>query len=307
MEPMSFWVGFNVFILALLVLDLVVLNKSDKEVSFKQSLLWVAFWSVIALMFNAWVYTVKGPEKAFEFLTGYVIEWSLSVDNLFVFIVIFSYFKVPKQYEYRVLFWGILGALILRGAFIVAGVAIFQMFTWMIYVFGGILLFTGVKMFFSGDEDDPAFEDNLLVRTCRKIFPITEDYHGKHFVVKQGGRWLATPLLLVLIVVDFTDLIFAVDSIPAVLAISKDSFIVYTSNVFAILGLRSLYFALSGMMNLFKYLKYGLAIILSFVGIKMLGSEFFHIPTVYALLVVLGVLAISILLSLNASNKESVK
>ncbi|HOS48824.1 MAG TPA: TerC family protein [Bacteroidia bacterium] len=307
MEPMSFWVGFNVFILALLVLDLVVLNKSDKEVSFKQSLLWVAFWSVIALMFNAWVYTVKGPEKAFEFLTGYVIEWSLSVDNLFVFIVIFSYFKVPKQYEYRVLFWGILGALILRGAFIVAGVAIFQMFTWMIYVFGGILLFTGVKMFFSGDDDDPSFDDNLLVRVCRKIFPITEDYHGKHFMVKQAGRWFATPLLLVLIVVDFTDLIFAVDSIPAVLAISKDSFIVYTSNVFAILGLRSLYFALSGMMNLFKYLKYGLAVILSFVGIKMLGSEFFHIPTVYALLVVLGVLAISILLSLNASNKESVK
>lgn len=306
MEQMSFWIGFNVFIVALLVLDLVVLNKTDKEVSFKQSLLWVAFWSIIALMFNAWVYTVKGPEKAFEFLTGYVIEWSLSVDNLFVFIVIFSYFKVPKQYEYRVLFWGILGALILRGAFIVAGVAIFQMFTWVIYVFGGILLFTGVKMFFHQD-DDPAFDDNLLVRTCRKLFPITEDYHGKNFVVKKAGRWLATPLLLVLIVVDFTDLIFAVDSIPAVLAISNDSFIVYTSNVFAILGLRSLYFALSGMMNLFKYLKYGLAIILSFIGIKMLGSEFFYIPTVYALMVVLGVLAISILLSLNSSNKESVK
>ena len=192
MEPISFWVGFNVFIVALLVLDLVVLNKTDKEVTFKQSLLWVAFWAVIALMFNAWVYTVKGHEKAFEFLTGYVIEWSLSVDNLFVFIVIFSYFKVPKQYEYRVLFWGILGALILRGAFIVAGVAAFHMFSWLIYVFGGILLFTGLKMFFSGDDENPSFDDNLLVRVCRKIFPITEEYHGKHFMVKQAGRWLAT-------------------------------------------------------------------------------------------------------------------
>lgn len=305
MEPMYFWVGFNVFILSLLAFDLIVLNKKEKEVTFKESILWVGFWTLVALMFNAFVYYWKGPTKAFEFLTGYVIEWSLSVDNLFVFIVIFNYFKVPKQYEHRVLFWGIIGALVLRGTFIVLGVAIFEMFSWMIYVFGGILLFTGFKMFFSNDEEQPDLDKNVLVKWSKKLLPFTDQYHGKDFVIKKAGKWIGTPLLLVLIVVDFTDLVFAVDSIPAVLAISNDSFIVYTSNVFAILGLRSLYFALSGMMGLFRFLKYGLAIILSFVGIKMIGSAWFHIPTEIALFVVVGVLASSILASLYVKRNEN--
>jgi len=292
-----FWLGFNVFILALLAFDLGVINKKEKEVTFKESILWVAFWSSIALAFNGLVYYWFGPVKAFEFLTGYVIEWSLSIDNLFVFIVIFKYFKVPKIYQHRVLFWGILGALVLRGTFIVVGVALFEKFDWMIYVFGGILLFTGIKMLFQSDDEDPQLDNNIFVRVCKKLLPVTDEYHGKYFFVKQGMKWVATPLFIVLVVVDFTDLVFAVDSIPAVLSISSDPFIVYTSNVFAILGLRSLFFALSGMMDLFKYLKYGLAIILSFVGVKMLISSYYHIPVEVALFVVVMVLAISILFS----------
>jgi tellurite resistance protein TerC len=297
MENSMFWVGFNVFILAMLAFDLLIINKKEKEVTFKESILWVAFWSSLAMAFNGLVYYWFGPEKAFEFLTGYVIEWSLSVDNLFVFIVIFNYFKVPKMYQHRVLFWGILGALILRGAFIIVGVALFEKFDWMIYIFGGILLFTGIKMLFQKEEEDPKLENNIFVRGCKAVLPVTDQYHGKYFFVKENFKWVATPLFIVLVVVDFTDLVFAVDSIPAVLSISSDPFIVYTSNVFAILGLRSLFFALSGMMDLFKYLKYGLAIILSFVGIKMLISKFYHIPVEWALFVVVMVLAVSILLS----------
>ncbi|MBK7965674.1 MAG: TerC family protein [Bacteroidetes bacterium] len=304
MESSMFWVGFNVFILALLAFDSLIINKKEKEVTFKESILWVAFWSALALAFNGLVYYWFGPEKAFEFLTGYVIEWSLSVDNLFVFIVIFNYFKVPKMYQHRVLFWGILGALILRGTFIVVGVALFEKFDWMIYIFGGILLFTGIKMLFQKDEEDPKLDNNIFVRACKAILPVTDQYHGKYFFVKENLKWVATPLFIVLVVVDFTDLVFAVDSIPAVLSISSDPFIVYTSNVFAILGLRSLFFALSGMMDLFKYLKYGLAIILSFVGVKMLISKFYHIPVEWALFVVVMVLAVSILLS-QMKNREA--
>lgn len=303
MEGSMFWVGFNVFILALLAFDLLIINKKEKEVTFKESILWVAFWSSLALAFNGLVYYWFGPEKAFEFLTGYVIEWSLSVDNLFVFIVIFNYFDVPKRYQHRVLFWGIIGALILRGTFIVVGVALFDKFDWMIYIFGGILLFTGIKMFFQKDEEDHKLDQNIFVRVCKKFLPVTNEYHGKYFFVKENLKWVATPLFIVLVVVDFTDLVFAVDSIPAVLSISSDPFIVYTSNVFAILGLRSLFFALSGMMDLFNYLKYGLAVILSFVGIKMLISKFYHIPVEWALFVVVMVLAISILLS-QMKNRE---
>lgn len=298
-----FWVGFNVFILAMLAFDLLIVNKKEKEVTFKESILWVAFWSALAFAFNGLVYHWFGPAKAFEFLTGYVIEWSLSVDNLFVFIVIFNYFNVPKIYQHRVLFWGIIGALILRGTFIVVGVALFDKFDWMIYIFGGILLFTGIKMLFQKDEEDPQLDRNIFVRACKAILPVTDKYHGKYFFVKENLKWVATPLFIVLVVVDFTGLVFAVDSIPAVLSISSDPFIVYTSNVFAILGLRSLFFALSGMMDLFKYLKYGLAIILSFVGIKMLISKFYHIPVEWALFVVVMVLAVSILLS-QMKNRE---
>ncbi|MBK9400393.1 MAG: TerC family protein [Bacteroidetes bacterium] len=303
MDNSVFWIGFNLFILAMLAFDLGIVNRKEKAISFKESILWVAFWSSLALAFNGLVYYWFGPEKAFEFLTGYVIEWSLSVDNLFVFIVIFNFFKVPKQYQHRVLFWGILGALILRGTFIVVGVALFNKFEWMIYIFGGILVFTGLKMLFSNDEEDPKLDKNIFVRACKKILPVTEEYHGKDFFVKKSGRWLATPLFIVLVVVDFTDLVFAVDSIPAVLSISSDPFIVYSSNVFAILGLRSLFFALSGMMDLFRYLKYGLAIILSFVGVKMLISHYVHIPVEWALFVVVMILAMSIMISLVKKEK----
>jgi len=232
-----------------------------------------------------------------------VIEWSLSVDNLFVFLVIFSYFDVPRQYQHRVLFWGIIGALILRGAFILVGVSLFQKFEWMIYIFGAILVFTGFKMLFQKEEEDHKMDENFIVRISKKLLPVTDKYHGHYFFVKDGANWVATPLFIVLVVVDFTDLVFAVDSIPAVLSISSDPFIVYTSNVFAILGLRSLFFALSGMMDLFKYLKYGLAVILTFVGVKMLISHYVHIPVEWALFVVVMVLAMSILLSLSAKKR----
>lgn len=303
MDNSTFWIGFNAFILAMLAFDLGVVNKKEKAISFKESILWVAFWSSLALAFNGLVYYWFGPEKAFEFLTGYVIEWSLSVDNLFVFIVIFNYFNVPKQYQHRVLFWGILGALVLRGAFILVGVTLFQKFEWMVYIFGAILIFTGFKMFFQNDDEDPELDKNIIVRLSKKILPVTDEYHGKNFFVKHRNKWLATPLFIVLVVVDFTDLVFAVDSIPAVLSISSDPFIVYTSNVFAILGLRALFFALSGMMEIFKYLKYGLAIILTFVGVKMIISHYVHIPVEWALFVVVMVLAVSIMLSLAKNRK----
>lgn len=304
MENNAFWIGFNAFILAMLAFDLGIVNRKEHTISFKESILWVAFWSSLALAFNGLVYHWFGAEKAFEFLTGYVIEWSLSVDNLFVFLVIFNYFKVPAQYQHRVLFWGIIGALLLRGGFILAGVKLFSMFEWMVYVFGGILLFTGLKMLFSKDDDDPKLEQNIIVKICRRLMPVTSNYHGKLFFVQSQGRWMATPLLIVLVVVDFTDLVFAVDSIPAVLSISSDPFIVYTSNVFAILGLRSLFFALSGMMAIFRYLKYGLSIILSFVGVKMVLSHYVHIPVQWALFVVVMILAMSVALSLMHKNKK---
>lgn len=304
MDNSAFWVGFNIFILAMLAFDLGIVNKKEHTISFKESILWVAFWSSLALAFNGLVYYWFGAEKAFEFLTGYVIEWSLSVDNLFVFLVIFNYFNVPKQYQHRVLFWGIIGALVLRGGFIIAGVKLFSMFEWMVYVFGGILLFTGLKMLFSKEDDDPKLDRNFFVRLCRKLMPVTEEYHGKNFFVRSKGKWMATPLFIVLVVVDFTDLVFAVDSIPAVLSISSDPFIVYTSNVFAILGLRALFFALSGMMDLFRYLKYGLSIILSFVGVKMVLSHYVHIPVEWALFVVVMVLAMSVALSLVHKQKH---
>ncbi len=305
MISLSFWIWFNVFILAMLALDLIVLNKKSREVSIGESLKWVCFWVTLAFIFNVLVYIWFGKIKAVEFLTGYVIEWSLSVDNLFVFILIFTYFKVPKEFQHRVLFWGIIGALILRGTFILVGIALFNMFTWMIFIFGGILIFTGIKMLFQKEDDDPKLDDNLLVKVCKKIFPITDEYAGKNFFVRKSGVLFATPLFLVLLVIDFTDLIFAVDSIPAVLSITQDTFIVYTSNIFAILGLRSLYFALAGMMGMFHYLKYGLAIILTFVGTKMLISHYFEVPTLLTLLVIIVTLSLSIFFSMMKSQSET--
>ena len=297
MNELYFWISFNVFILLLLALDLGVFSKKDHEVTFGEALKWIALWVSTALLFNLLVYFWKGSDKALQFLTGYMVELSLSVDNLFVFIVIFSYFNVPKKYEHRVLFWGILVALVLRMFFILTGVALFNRFHWIIYLFGALLIYTGIKMLLFESHTDKDISKNFAVRLCRKFLPVTEEYHGNHFFVKVNNKRFVTPLFLVLMVINITDILFAVDSIPAVLAISNDSFIVYTSNIFAILGLRSIYFLLSGLVHLFKFLKYGLACILSFVGIKMLISSWYEIPTSLTLAVVLGLLAISMLLS----------
>jgi len=307
MESTFQWVGFNLFILVLLVLDLAVINRNPKEVSFRRSLAWVGFWTSLALAFNGLVYYWYGAEKAFQYLTGYIIEWSLSVDNLFVFIMIFTYFEVPRRYQYKVLFYGIIGAVILRGVFVILGVSLFSAFSWVTYIFGAILIVTGFKMLFQKQDEHHQLKENLLVRWCRKWLPLTDEYHGSRFFLKLHGRRVFTPLFLVLVVVEFTDLVFAVDSIPAVLSITNDPFIVYSSNIFAILGLRSLFFALSGMMQIFRYLKYGLAVILSFVGVKLLMSHYLKIPVEWALFIVLIVLAISIFLSLLLNERNSRK
>jgi tellurite resistance protein TerC len=291
------WTGFIVFVFIMLALDLGVFHRKSHEVKIREALIWSAVWISLALIFNYGIFIFMGKEKAIEFLTGYVIEKSLSIDNLFVFIMVFTYFNVEPKYQHKILFWGILGALIMRAIFIFAGVALISMFHWIIYVFGGFLIFTGVKMLFQKDEKlNP--NKNPLVIIFKKFFPVTQEMHGSKFFVKINARTVATPLFIVLLVIEFTDLIFAVDSIPAILAISKDTFIIFTSNVFAILGLRALYFALAGITKYFYYLKYGLSAILVFVGIKMIMAEFYKIPIVYSLLSILGILLISILFSI---------
>jgi tellurite resistance protein TerC len=297
------WIGFNAFVLLMLALDLGVFNRKDHEIKVKEALIWSGVWIFLALIFNAGIYYFKGSEIAMQFLTGYVIEKSLSVDNIFVFVLLFSYFKVPPLYQHRVLFWGILGALIMRAIFIAAGITLISKFHWIIYVFGGFLILTGIKLAINkGTKIDP--EHNPVVKLFKKIFPATSKYHGNKFWVIENGKRTATPLFIVLLLIETTDLIFAVDSIPAILAITNDAFIVYTSNVFAILGLRSLYFALSGIMDLFKYLHYGLAAILVFVGVKMILVDFFKIPIGVSLSVIGCILLTSILFSiLHRKNK----
>jgi tellurite resistance protein TerC len=291
-----FWIGFNALVLIMLSLDLGVFHKKLHKVPVKEAVIWTVVWITIALIFCSLIYFDMGRTKAFEFLTGYVIEYSLSVDNIFVFILIFSFFKVDEKYQHKVLFWGIVGALVMRAIFIFAGVALINRFHWIIYIFGGFLVYTGIKMLFHEDvEVEPS--KNPVVRFARKILPVTETMHEDKFFVKLSGKNFATPLFLVLLIIESSDLIFAVDSIPAVLAISKDSFIVYTSNIFAILGLRSLYFAISGIMEYFRYLKTGLAFVLSFVGIKMCISSWVEIPVVYSLLVIVSILLLSIIAS----------
>ncbi|MHB9107686.1 MAG: TerC family protein [Armatimonadota bacterium] len=300
-ESIYLWIGFNLFVLCMLALDLGVIHRRDHVIKFREALAWSGFWIALALGFNVLVYLWRGPEVGLQFLTGYLIEKSLSVDNIFVMLMIFTYFRVPALYHHKVLFWGILGALVMRAIFIVAGVALIEQFHWMIYLFGAVLIFTGVKMALEKDKKLHP-EKNPVLCWFRRCMPVTKDYvQGRFFVLQDGRRW-ATPLMVVLLLIETTDLIFAVDSIPAILAISRDPFIVYTSNVFAILGLRSLYFALSGMMHRFHYLHYGLAVILVFVGGKMLLTEVFKIPIVVALGVVMGVLAISIIASLLTSS-----
>jgi len=291
------WIAFIAFIILLLTLDLGVFHRKTHEVKIKEALIWSAVWISLALIFNYGIYYFMGKEKALEFLTGYLIEKSLSIDNLFVFIMLFTFFDVKPRYQHKVLFWGILGALILRAIFIFAGVALISKFHWIIYIFGGFLVYTGIKMLFHNDEKiEP--DKNPLVKLFKKFFPVTETMHGGKFFVKINAKTVATPLFVVLLVVEFTDLIFAVDSIPAILAVSNDTFIIFTSNVFAILGLRALYFALAGITKYFHYLKYGLSAILVFVGVKMVIVGFYKIPIHYSLFTILGILIISILLSL---------
>lgn len=293
------WGIFNLFIVLLLVFDLAFLNRKSHEVSLKEALGWSAFWIALALIFGGGVWWQAGHDKALEFFTGYVIEYSLSVDNIFVFILIFGYFSVAPQHRHKVLFWGILGALVMRGLMILVGVSLIQRFEWIVYIFGAFLIFTGIRMLFQREDDEVDADKNPAVRLLRRFMPVTKEYHGGNFFVHIDGKRWATPLLVVLLVIETTDLIFATDSIPAILAISRDPFIVYTSNVFAILGLRSLYFAVAGVIDLFCYLKYVLSIILAFVGVKMLLSHTaYKIPTGWALLIVVGLLVGAIVASL---------
>ena len=292
------WIGFNLFVLAMLALDLGIFHRKAHAVTVREALVWSAVWVALALLFNMGVYFWRGPKPALDFLTGYLIEKSLSVDNIFVFLLIFSTFRVPPQYQHTVLFWGIVGALLMRALFIAIGVTLIQTFHWVVYIFGAFLLLTGIRMAIQQEERDIDVERHVVLRLLRRFLPITERYEGGKFFVRRGGRTFATPLFVVLLVVETTDVIFAVDSIPAILAITVDPFIVYTSNVFAILGLRALYFALAGLAHRFHYLHYGLAAILVFVGIKMLLVDVYKIPIGIALSVVAGILLLSVLASL---------
>ena len=301
---LTFWILFNLFVLIMLALDLGVFHRKSHAVGFKEAMGWSVFWVMLAACFSILVYFWFGRHKALEFVTGYLIEESLSVDNLFVFLLIFRYFGVDPKYQHKVLFWGIVGALIARGIFIAAGVALINRFHWIIYVFGAFLVITGLRMLKPVAESVHP-ERLWIVRLARKYLRFTSQYsEGKFFVVENGVR-LATPLFMVLLAVETTDILFAVDSIPAILAITADPFIVYTSNVFAILGLRSLYFALAGMMEIFRFLHYGLAAILMFIGAKMLTADIIQIPIVVALGVVAGVLAISVAASLLIPKREA--
>lgn len=292
-----FWILFNVFVLGLLALDLGVFHRNDHAVGMKEAGIWTVVWISLALIFNAGIYFFAGPEPALQFLTGYLIEKSLSVDNIFVFVMLFSYFNVPVVYQHRVLFWGILGALIMRGILIGVGAYLIAQFHWVIYIFGAFLVFTGIRMAVQKDEHVEV-ESNGVVKLLRRIMPITPNYHGHDFFVRDAGRLFATPLFVVLLIVETTDLIFALDSIPAIFAVTTDPFLVYTSNVFAILGLRSLYFLLAEVITKFRFLKIGLSAILIFVGVKMLIVDFYHIPILASLGVIASILTLSIVASL---------
>jgi tellurite resistance protein TerC len=293
----ALWIGFSVFVIAMLTLDLGVFHRKAHEISIKEAAVWSCIWISISLLFNLGLWHFFGKEKALEFLAGYVLEKALSVDNIFVMLVLFSTFAVPAAYRHRVLFWGILGALVMRAIFIFLGAALLARFSWIMYVFGGLLVITGGKLLFS-KEEAPDPENSWPVRIARRVLPLTPKYHGAHFTVIEKGRRMATPLMLVLFAVEGTDLIFAVDSIPAIFAVTQDPFIVYTSNIFAILGLRSLFFLLAGVMEQFHYLKVGLAFVLMYVGVKMLIVGFWHIPIGISLAIIAGILAVSVIASL---------
>ena len=297
------WLAFFAIIGFMLVLDLGVFHKKSHKVSIKESLAWTAVWITLAMLFNAWVYHSMGAQKGLEFLTGYVIEKALSVDNIFVISLIFTYFRVPSQYQHRVLFWGVLGALFFRIIFIFAGVALIEKFNWMIYVFGGFLIFTGLKML-KEEEKHIEVEANPLIKFVKKFWKISPNFDGENFRTTVNGVRHFTPLFLVLIMIETTDIIFAVDSIPAILAITPDPYIVFTSNVFAILGLRSLYFALNGIMEMFEYINYALSGILVFVGIKMIIAPWYHFPTIISIGIIVGMLVASVIASIYFPKKN---
>jgi tellurite resistance protein TerC len=312
------WVGFLTLVGAMLALDLGVLNKKDHEVGTKEALIWTAVWIGCSLLFNVAVYYIYehhlfgigvaddrgGRAAAVEFLTGYLIEKSLSLDNIFVIALIFSYFKIPLIYQHRVLFWGILGALIMRGVMVLAGAALIQNFSWMVYVFGGFLIVTAIRMLFQKEENiDP--NNNWLVRVARRIFTLAPNLEGNRFFTVYHGKRAVTPLFLVLLVVESSDVLFAVDSIPAIFAVTSDPFIVFTSNIFAILGLRSLYFALASLLDKFRYLKQSLVFVLAYVGVKMILSHTYHVPAGFSLGVIVGVLAVGVIASIIARKKAA--
>ena len=305
-EPIWAWGVFLLVVIAMLMVDLGVFHRKAHVLSMREATIWSIVWVVVALVFNAIVWVWLGHQKALEFFTGYLVEKALSADNIFVFAVLFNYFAVPPEYRHRVLFWGVLGAIVFRLTFILAGTALLKKFHWVVYIFGIIVIVSGIKLLMRKEEEiDP--ERNPVLRLARRFLPITPNYHGQKFFVRLNGKFMATPLTLVLLVVESTDIVFAIDSIPAIFAITRDPFIVFTSNVCAILGLRALYFLLEGMIRLFRYLDEGLAVILVFIGIKMLVSEFYKIPTWVALGFVAAVLAITITLSLIAELREQVR
>lgn len=297
------WLGFHLFVLLMLGLDLGVFHRKAHAISLKEAVAWSIFWMSLALIFNSGLYVLRGEQAGAEFLAGYLIEKSLSVDNIFVFLTIFSYFKIPLMYQHKVLFWGVLGALVMRAGFIFAGVALIQKFHGIIYVFGLFLVFTAIKMVWDhGKEMDP--DKTWIIRFFRRMIPVTPSLRGGQFLLRENGKWMATPLFITLLIIEVSDVLFAVDSIPAILAITDDPFIVYTSNVFAILGLRSLYFALAGAIETFVYLHYGLAAILAFVGTKMILAGVYKIPVEWVLGIIAFLLAVSIIASLFAKRSN---
>jgi tellurite resistance protein TerC len=305
-HTLTVWIGFSAVVIILMALDLGVFNRKSHILSFKEAVAWSAGWVSLALLFGLFLLHKEGTQHALEYYTGYIIELSLSVDNLFVFILVFQYFSVPAELQPRVLKWGIIGAVVMRFIMIVLGALLLQQFEWVIYIFGAIVIFTGVKMMNAGETRiEP--EKNPVVRLTERLLPFTSSYQGQHFFCRNKGKILGTPLLLVLIVIETTDLVFAVDSIPAIFAITRDPFIVYTSNVFAILGLRSLFFILAGMLDKFEYLKPGVAGILIFVGFKMVLARWVHLPISMSLAIILGTLVVAVLLSIRKSRRDAIQ
>jgi len=309
MSRIALFVAFNVGVLAMLAIDLGIFNKKAHTISVKEAATWSSIWIVLSLGFAGVIYWLHGPQSALEFVTGYLIEYSLSIDNIFVIVLIFAYFRIPEKYQHRVLFWGIIGALLMRGSMIAAGAFLIERFHWIIYVFGAFLIFTGIRMA-THDESDIEPEANPVLRLVRRLLPVTHDYRGQAFFVKEAPkrgdviRLMATPLFVVLVLVETTDLIFAVDSIPAIFAVTRDPLIVYTSNVCAILGLRSLYFLLAGVIHTFRFLKLGVAVVLTFVGAKMLLGSVYVIPIHISLLVIVALLATAVGASVMFPSKK---